>query len=61
LDATNVEQAFHGILNEIYKIVTTREVYNESSDAGRGPPGSSKAIHVQAAQASDTQPKKNCC
>lgn len=60
LDSTNVEQAFHGILNEIYKIVTTREVYNEASDS-RGAPGSSKAIQVQASQPSDTQPKKNCC
>ena len=33
-----MEQAFHGILNEVYKIVTTREVYNDSSD-GRNAPG----------------------
>ncbi|OQV13177.1 Ras-related protein Rab-11A [Hypsibius exemplaris] len=65
LDATNVEQAFHGIafhgiLNEVYKIVTTREVYNDPTD-NRNAPGSSKAIQVQATQPGDSQPKKNCC
>lgn len=59
LDATNVEQAFYSILHEIYKIVTTKEILNESES--RTGPGGGKPIVVTPTDPSSKTGEKKCC
>lgn len=59
LDATNVEQAFHRILTEIYKIVSKKPLGGGES-AGAGP-GQGQKIVVTEQSAEDGKKKSSCC
>eukprot|EP00002_Diphylleia_rotans_P040155 TRINITY_DN946_c0_g1_i2.p1 TRINITY_DN946_c0_g1~~TRINITY_DN946_c0_g1_i2.p1 ORF type:complete len:217 (+),score=56.92 TRINITY_DN946_c0_g1_i2:61-711(+) len=60
LDSTNVEQAFHTILTEIYKTVSRKTLSGEPSPAVVGP-GVGEAIVVTGANAEDQPKKSGCC
>jgi len=59
LDSTNVETAFHNILTEIYRIVSQKQIRDESSDKSRIG-GDVRPIHIPPTE-QQTSGGKKCC
>lgn len=62
LDSTNVETAFQSILQDIYKIVTTKDTYSEQSESNRSYSTNDKRITVGGGLSETAvEEKKKCC
>jgi len=60
LDSTNVEAAFQQILTEIYRIVSQKQIRNESGDDPSPSPENIRPITIPPTDNSDRN-KKQCC
>ena len=57
LDSTNVETAFHNILTEIYRIVSSKAL---EGDSPQNPLGERRQV-VNISESQDSEQKQGCC